>query len=145
MNTIIIVGMSISFCIIICFSIGILLNSRYKKRQSYITGFESYIVVLDYHLQKAFDIVYKDRILIYSLEATKPDDKEFAVITRIFLQLVLKMLGPTLIKEYHFLYGDEDTFLFILTEYFNTRYEEDTIRESSVNTLMGEEDNLPAI
>ena len=128
--------MILLFILGFCFLISYILNDQYKKRQSYIINFEHYAVILDYHLKKAFDIIYKDRILIYSLEATKINDQQFKVTTFDFIKLVLKLIGPTLQKEFIFLYGSEETFYFNLTEYFNTRFEDDEIRKTSMTTLM---------
>ena len=49
---------------------------------------------------------------------------------------MLKFLGPKLIEDYSYAYGNFDTFLFNITEYFNTRYEEDEIRKESIKSLM---------
>lgn len=118
---------------------------QYKKRQSYVIKFENYVVILDYHLKKAFDIIYKDRILIYSLEATKLSDKQFEATTIDFIKLVLKLIGPNLLKEFIYLYGNENTFFFNLTEYFNTRFEDDEIRKDRMTSFMESDidDQLP--
>lgn len=136
MATSIIILVASCLLIILCFLVTAARILQYKKRQSYIINFESYVTILNYHLQKAFDIIYKDRILIYSLEATKLNDKDFETTTRDFIKLVLKMIGPTISEELTFLYGDEETLLFNLTEYFNTRFEDDEIRKSSMSSLM---------
>jgi len=136
MATSIIILVASTLLILVCFLIATIKISQYKKRQSYIINFESYITILNYHLEKAFDIIYKDRVLIYSLEATKMDDDQFEVTTKDFIKLVLKMVGPTIVEELTFLYGDEETFLFNITEYFNTRFEDDEIRKTSMTSLM---------
>ena len=109
---------------------------EYKKRQSYVINFESYITVFEYYLQKSFDMIYKDRIMIYSIEATKLNDKQFITVSKDFGTLVIKMLGPNLVKEYITLFGNEQTFLFNISEYFNTKFEEDEIRKDSIDKLM---------
>jgi hypothetical protein len=119
------------FCLLI-----VVRHISYQKRQSYITNFDYYITVLDYHLGKAFDIIYKDRILVFSMSGTKPDEKDFKVYTNDFSRLVLKLLGPTLVKEFVFFYGDMDTLLFNIVEYFNNRSETDEIKEASLKQLM---------
>ena len=107
----------------------------YERRVNFIKDFESYIAVLEYHMSKAYDIIHKDRILVYSLEATHIPDKEFNTTTQEFVRLVVKLLGPVLYKEFLELYGNEDTFYFLLVEYFNSRYEDDEIRKNSLDTL----------
>jgi len=100
--------------------------------------FTDYITVLEYHLTKAYDIIYKDRILIYSLEATKVDDKEFNIISKDFVYLVLKFLGPSLKDQFVELYGNEETFIFNIVEYFNSKIEKDEIREKAKENLFTE-------
>lgn len=111
----------------------------HKKRETMITNFESYTAVLQYHMEKAYNMVHKDQILVYSLEATTLPDKEFHKASFDFIKLVEKLLGPTLTKEMIFLYGNYDTFVFNLAEFFNTRYDEDEIRKASVSDMMEKE------
>lgn len=108
----------------------------HKKREMMIKNFESYTAVLHYHMEKAYNIVHKDQILTYSLEATTLPDKEFYKASFDFVKLVEKLLGPTLKKELTFLYGNYDTFAFNLAEYFNERYDNDEIRKVSINEMM---------
>jgi hypothetical protein len=110
-----------------------------KKRQTMILNFESYTAVLQYHMEKAYNLIHKDQILTYSLEATTLPDAEYNKASLDFIKLVQKLLGPTLVKEMIFLYGDFDTFAFTLAEYFNTRYDDDEIRKTSINDLMQDE------
>lgn len=120
---------------LICFLCGRVLF-KHKKRETMIKNFDSYISVLQYHMNKAYDIVHKDQILVYSIEATTLPDAEFQKASFDFIKLVEKLLGPTLKKEMIFLYGDYDTFAFNLVEYFNTRYDDDEIRKGSINEMM---------
>lgn len=106
-----------------------------KRRETFIHLFTFYSTVLEYHMEKAYEIVHKDRILIYSLEATKLPDKEFNEVTQEFVRLTLKLLGPVLYKEFLELYGDENTLIFTVVEYFNSKYEDDAVRQSSMSIL----------
>jgi len=47
---------------------------NFIKRLLYIKNFSGYISVLDYHMNKAYDMVHKDKILAYSLEAYRVSD-----------------------------------------------------------------------
>jgi len=89
-------------------------------------------------MEKSYDMIHKDRILTYSLEASRLDDTNFNRASKDFVSLVIKLLGPMLYKEFLFLYGDIDTFTFVVLEYFNTRYENDEIRKSSIDELTEE-------
>jgi len=107
-----------------------------KKCERLINNFEAYTIVLQLHMEKAYEIIHKDKILIYSLEATKIKDSEFNTYSKDFVRLVEKMLGPRLCKEFIFLYGNYETFVFTLVEYFNTTYEGDAIRKTSIENMM---------
>jgi len=114
-------------------------NNKNINLSNYIINFSSYMAVLSYHMDKAYEIIYKDRILIYSIEATKLNNNEFRVVARDFLTLVLKMLGPNLINEFIILYGNEETLYFNITEYFNTKFENDEIRKSATDSIIDKE------
>jgi len=107
-----------------------------KRQVDRILNFDSYVAVLEFHMSKAYDIIHKDRILIFSLEATKMSDVDFQRAAVDFTNLVLKMIGPKLQKEFVQLYGNEETLLFNINEYFSTRYEDDEIRKKSIANLM---------
>jgi len=87
-------------------------------------------------MEKAYNIIYKDKILIYSIEGIRPKESDIQTHTMDFCHLVLRLIGPTLHSEFSNLYGNDDTLFFIITEYFNERSENDEIREASINNLM---------
>ena len=113
----------------------------HRKRETMMTNFESYSAVLQYHMEKAYNMVHKDQILVYSLEATTLPDAEYHKASFDFIKLVEKLLGPTLTKEVIFLYGNYDTFVFNLAEFFNTRYDEDEIRKTSIDEMMNNDED----
>lgn len=137
MNTIIICIIVFSFVILFIFFGRIIFI--HKRREFIIKNFDSYSAVLQYHMEKAYNIIHKDQILVYSLEATTLPDAEFNKATMDFIRLVEKMLGPSLTKEMIFVYGDYKTLTFNLAEYFNTRYDEDEIRKSALSDVMESE------
>jgi hypothetical protein len=55
-------------------------------------------------MEKSFDVIYKDRVLIYSIEGTKPSEDDNKRNSIDFAKFTLKLLGPTLVKEFTFLY-----------------------------------------
>ena len=129
------------FLIVYAMTFLVISDFYLKKRMlQKIEKFESHVAVLEFHMQKAYDIIYKDRILIYSLEATRPNDNEFDVISKDFSYLVLKMIGPNLQNEFTELYGNEETFIFNMVEYFNTKFEGDQIREKAKDNLFNEQE-----
>lgn len=118
--------------------IGAFLASRFyhaKRRRMFVKEFTDYMAVLQYNMERAYDVIHKDQILIYSIDAVTLPDPEFGKASQDFVRLVIKYLGPMLFKEFVFLYGNEDTFSFNVMEYFNTRYEDDEIRRSSLENI----------
>jgi hypothetical protein len=128
--------------LIILFILSYKLGKEFLNRRSRleaVKNFDSYMAMLQYDMNKAYNIIYKDRILIYSLDGMKIDDKQFAVVSVDFVNLTLKLLGPTLRKELTYIFGNEETFLFNIVEYFNSRSEEDEIRKDAKEELFNKE------
>jgi hypothetical protein len=122
----------------------LILDTQDRNRVSHkIDVFESYIAVLEFHMQKAYEIIYKDKILIYSLEAVKINDMEFNMVSKQFTLLVMKLLGKNLKNEFIELYGDEETFIFNIMEYFNSKFENDEVRERARENILDSEENIP--
>lgn len=113
---------------------------NHLKRVRCVQNFQDYIAVLEYHMVRAYDLIHKDRIFTYSLEAMRVKEEDIDKISQDFVRLVIKLIGPTLYKEFLYLYGDTDTFIFTIIEYFNTRYEDDEIRKDALDSLTDQED-----
>jgi hypothetical protein len=139
-NVLIFVGI-VAFVLCFIFSFKSILAFLHSGR--IIRDFADYTSVLQFHMEKAYDMIHKDRVLVYSLEATKVPEDEINDISKDFITLTQKLIGPRLLKEYLFLYGNYETFVFMMAEYFSTRYEEDEIRKSSINDMM--ESDSPGI
>lgn len=132
----------LTIIILIIIAVGAVVAIRLymsSRRKYFIINFSEYMTVLNYHMEKAYDLIHKDRILVYSMEASRLEDVEFNRASQDFVTLLIKLLGPMLYKEFVFLFGDVDTFTFNLIEYFNTRYEDDEIRKASIENLTEEE------
>jgi len=119
------------------FSIIVLVFSymNAKRRQFMMVNFANYLVALEYSQEKAYDMIHKDRLLIYSAEGVKVDDSEFEIISKEYANLVFKLMGDTVKEEILALYG-LDALTLNMMEYFNTRYEDDEIRKDSVESMM---------
>lgn len=125
----------VSFIIFIC----LFRIFSWIKKYYYVTKFQSYISVLVYHMDKAYDMIHKDHILIYSIEATRPSDENIDKAVKEFCKLTIKFLGPMLYREMRNVYGSEDALLFTMVEYFNGQYESDEIRTASIDKLSEKE------
>jgi len=128
--------------IIIFFIIGFIKGFAWIQRYFYITRFQTYIGVLNYHMEKAYEIVHKDKILIFSLEAVRPPEVDVDKAVKEFCKLTIKFLGPMLYRELKNIYGNDDVLLFTMVEYFNAQYESDEIRETSVNSLAAKKNEV---
>lgn len=133
----------ISLLVIFFFIFFILMMVRnwfkFYKVKAQIKDFTNYLTVLEYHMSKAYELIYKDRILVYSLEATRVPDNEFNKITQDFVKLVIKFIGSSLYSSFCDLYGSEETFIFNLAEYFNNKYEEDSIRKQTMDEISSDD------
>jgi hypothetical protein len=135
----IIVFSSLIFCIII--SIGFSQFLKQILRLHRVKNFPSYHLVFTFYLDRAYDIVYKDRIFTFSVEGYTLSDKEHADVMKEYAKLVIKMLGPELHKDLVSMYGSVDTLLFNIFDYFNEKYENDEIRGSALDNISNKEEN----
>ena len=115
-------------------------HQNIKKRKSMMEKFDTYAAVLQYHMERAYEIIHKDQILIYSLEATGIPDEKYNSASNSFCRLVIKLVGPMIYKELQYLYGDDETLSFNMAEYFSTKYDEDEIRSSALEDLTSDEE-----
>ena len=106
-----------------------------KVMTRHITDFDAYVAVLQYHMDKSYMMIYKDRIMIYSIDGFKITDEQFEEIAKEFVILTLKLLGENLASELANLYT-EDALYMNITEYFDTKLENDQIRKASVDQLV---------
>lgn len=101
---------------------------------------ENYFSILQMEMQKSYQIIYKNSIFTYSYEGYRLDESEYNNALKDFNNLVLKLLGPGLQRNLIDFFGDYETLVLNISEYFNDRYENDELRETSMNNLM-EQDN----
>jgi hypothetical protein len=115
-------------------------HQNIEKRKSMMEKFDTYAAVLQYHMERSYEIIHKDQILIYSLEATGVPDEMYNNASNSFCRLVIKLVGPMIYKELQYLYGDDETLTFNMAEYFSTKYDEDEIRSSALDSLTSDEE-----
>ncbi len=106
------------------------------RRADAIKNYASYNASLQHAMEKSYEIVYRDKMLVYSIEGMKMDDAKFNAASRDFIVLTLKLLGPTLSKELEYLFGNKDTLYFNIVEHFNSKFEDDEIRKSARERMM---------
>ena len=64
------------------------------------------------------------------------ENKGGILVSRDFINLVVKLLGSFLTDELSKLYGDRSTMYLNIVEYFNSRYETDEIRSSAKDAML---------
>ena len=101
-----------------------------------IKNFNSYIVVLHYYMERAYEIIYKENILIYSMEGMRVTEEQFNDASKKFASFVIRMIGPNLKESYVSFYGDERTFYFNIMEFFNYKYESDELVKATSKNIM---------
>jgi hypothetical protein len=112
--------------------LSIIKNSKIVE---YVNNFSQFRSILEYHMEKAYEMIHKEHILTYSLDAFRIDEKDYDKISKEFVKLVSKFLGPSLLKEFINLYGDVDTYTFNVLDYFSVRYENDEIRNTALEQI----------
>ena len=125
--------------------IVIIRHQNIQKRKNIIENFDTYIAVLQYHMERSYDIIHKDQILIYSLEATGLPDEQYNNALQSFCRLTVKLIGSMIYKELEFLYGNEETLLFNMSEYFTSKYDEDEIRSTAIENLGNTEEESKSV
>lgn len=111
-----------------------------KRNNFVISEFATYMSILKYFEEIAFDIIYRKEILAYSMSGWAPDDKVYAVAAKDFVKLVFQLLGKRLIGELENLYGGSGTLIDGISLYFYSRIESDEIRKIAVKDLLSEEE-----
>lgn len=125
----------------ICFIIfGLYIFNKiisYEKLKLIVTNFTNYEAILQYHMDKAYDIIYKHDIVIHSLDASQPPESEYSAILKKFLSLSFKLLGKRLTEELSYMYGSLESLSCVVSLYFYSKLESDEIRKISVDNLIG--------
>jgi len=135
---------SIFFIVFIFFNFFILMllkayidNKKIEnKNKDIILHFDSYISSFNTLLQICFDIIYKDEILIYSLESMSLKEEEVNKISKKFVKLFFKYSGENFIKRFIFFFGSKETLVFVLIDNFITKLADEEILKHSVKTNM---------
>lgn len=134
----------VGFMFIILIIVLYCINNRMKSFINFlkIKNYDSYIATLEFHCRKSFDVIYKQQIMIYSIEATSLDSKMLDKAIKDYLNLTLKFLGPELINQYIEFYGSVSTLYLNINNYFKNEYESDEIKKTSISNLMNNEENI---
>jgi len=115
-------------------------EDRLSKESMIVSGmmkdFTQYYTILQFHMEKSYEMIFKDRISIYSIDGYKPNEGELDAISKDFVKLVLKFLGYRMQKQLELLYGDQRTLLRNITQYFNSKFENDSVRQAALEHMV---------
>lgn len=126
--------------------ISVLLNfflfketKKHPKKPISIESYNTLKKIFEEAMDRAYSIMYKRSILVYSIDGEKVSEKDYNSISREFYRLSMKFLGPENKKRLTDFYGNEATLIFNNLNYFNEKYENDEIREEALTNFMGKD------
>jgi hypothetical protein len=127
----------IVFLVLFITTSGIILFYIFDKRSlEKILKFEDLVSILLFHMEKSYDIIYKSKIMVYSLDALKMNEQQYQAVSEQFVLLTFKMVGGVIKKHLIDLYGDDKTLILNMMEYFSNRFEKDEIYKASYENLV---------
>lgn len=130
-------GIGILVLIVILFFLLRKLYIDYKDNYR-ILKYSDYYGVLTFFMDEAFNFIYKDRIIVYSVEATKMSDDELQKSFHDFVLYIENLMGPKIKRFYLDLFGEE-SFYKNLYHYFIYRVENDEIRKAAQTDMINSE------
>ena len=98
-----------------------------------MTLFKDFEAILEFYYNKAYSTIYKDQILVFSVEGLSPKEEDIKKIQHMYLDLFRKLCGEWLMKQFFKYYGDNSTIYCNALAYFDNQYENDAVRESAIN------------
>jgi len=104
-----------------------------------ICNYENYETLAEYYYQKAYTIIYKDNILVYSVEGMSPKEEDVKKIQHKYLELIVDLMGEWMIEQFERYYGDRHAFYINALTFFDINYEDDAVKESAINKQMQEQ------
>jgi len=140
-NQIVIISCFLLFCIFASKAFKIFMGHFTSKENfKLIKKFVDIHGILSFHMEAAYETIHKDNILVYSLDGLKPNEKDVDKLSHEFVKLTMRLSGPNMLETFTQLYGDEDTFFFVMIDYFNRRFEDDEIRSAAIEDIQNGED-----
>jgi len=101
--------------------------------------FEKYETLLALYTEKAYQVIYKDHIMVYSVEGMSPKEEDIVEIQKLYLSLLLEIMGPKLVNEMLNYYGNDDALYKNALIYFDSEYENDAIKKSAIDRQLSQD------
>jgi len=119
------------FCImILCFTCFIFYKENSKVK--IMKDFDLYSKILNNNMSESYEIIYKEKILLYSVEGRNLSDEEVPKIRNEFVKLVIKLNGKSIQKKLKIIYGDDHTLFLKISNFFDLMLDNDEIRKINV-------------
>lgn len=130
-----------SIILFFCLIFLILIYFKKNKPQNIqpnipMTQYLDNLKLLTYYMEKAYSIIYKDRIYVHSLDSARLTQSEINTAIKDFVNLTKKFIGPTLLNNLVQCYGNDQTLYFNMSEYFISRYEDDDIYKATTDNMI---------
>jgi len=109
-----------------------IISNKLTNTSKYL-NFEKYETLLSLYMDKSYVTIYKDHILVYSVDGLSPDEDDILKIQKLYIELLLTLLGPNLVNEYLDYFGSYDTLFKNAILYFDEKYESDSIKKSAID------------
>lgn len=88
---------------------------------------KKFIDLLEYFLNIAYEMIYKDQITPYSLEGYKVTNDELETLQRNFVKLSIKLIGPGIKKSLILFFGNYETLTTFIITYLQKRMDTDEL------------------
>jgi len=103
-----------------------------------LKAYQEYETLAEYYYDKSYSMIYKDNILVFSAEGVSPNEEDIKDIQHKYIELLVTLMGDWLTDQFIKYYGDRHTFYVNALSFFDSRYENDAIKESAINKQMQE-------
>jgi len=97
---------------------------------------QSYVELYEWFLEKAYDIVYRTHVMVYSSEGLNPSAADIESAKRNFVKLTREMMGSTIEQELIQFFGSEQT----LTENTILYFQEKTMADELLELIKQHKD-----
>lgn len=108
---------------------------NYMENKHVVNNFDKYIVILNYFMQSSYEVIYRDKIFVYSQQGFTPNEDDIKSSTRDFVKLTVELMGRELKNKLVKIFGSEEVLFRNMTEYFNNNILKDEIREMSLSSI----------
>ena len=97
------------------------------SRYTLVNKYKNCLEILDYFLDKSYQIIYKDQLITYTSTGVVPQKDELETAKRNFIKLSFRLMGPEIEDILLNFYGDRETLITNMLTYFQEKLDSDEI------------------